>query len=89
MESRRVGTVSYTHLDVYKRQVKELLQERHLAQLERKRWPVALSGDEIVWMLGFPVPARWLAKIGQEAVPVSYTHLDVYKRQTHIRDMTE
>jgi tRNA(Ile)-lysidine synthase len=52
------------------KKVKELLQERHLAQLERKRWPVALSGDEIVWMLGFPVPARWLAKIGQEAVRI-------------------
>ena len=52
------------------KKVKELLQERHLAQVERKLWPVALSGDEIVWMLGFPVPARWLAKIGQEAVRI-------------------
>jgi tRNA(Ile)-lysidine synthase len=52
------------------KKVKELLQERHLAQVERKLWPVALSGNEIVWMLGFPVPARWLAKIGQEAVRI-------------------
>jgi tRNA(Ile)-lysidine synthase len=47
--------------------IKELLQEQHVAQPQRKRWPVAVSGNEIVWMRGFPVPARLLAKAGQEA----------------------
>jgi tRNA(Ile)-lysidine synthase len=52
------------------KKIKELLQERHLAQPERRLWPVAVSGDEIVWMRGFPVPARLVAKAGQEAVVI-------------------
>jgi tRNA(Ile)-lysidine synthase len=50
------------------KKVKELLTERHLAQPERRLWPVVVSGDEIVWMRGFPVPTRLLAKKGQETV---------------------
>jgi tRNA(Ile)-lysidine synthase len=54
------------------KKVKELLQERHVArhigQKERRLWPVVASLDEIVWVRGFPVPARLLAKAGQEAV---------------------
>jgi tRNA(Ile)-lysidine synthase len=52
------------------KKVKELLQVRHVQHSERKLWPVALSKDEIVWMRDFPVPARWLAKAGQEAVVI-------------------
>ena len=45
------------------KKVKELLQERHVAQPERRLWPVIVSGhgDEIVWMRGFPVPAKFRA----------------------------
>ncbi len=50
------------------KKVKELLQERHVAQPERRLWPVIVSGDEIVWMRGFPVPAGLRADAGQEAV---------------------
>jgi tRNA(Ile)-lysidine synthase len=50
------------------KKVKELLQGRHLKQGERKLWPVVVSGDEIVWMRGFPVPAKIQAKRGEEAV---------------------
>jgi tRNA(Ile)-lysidine synthase len=54
------------------KKIKELLQERHIAhhvgQQERRLWPVAVSGSEIVWMRGFPVPARLRATTGQEAV---------------------
>ncbi len=50
------------------KKVKELLQERHVAQPERRLWPVVVSGDEIVWMRGFPVPARLRAEAGKEAV---------------------
>jgi tRNA(Ile)-lysidine synthase len=54
------------------KKIKELLQEQHVArqvgQQGRRLWPVAVSGDEIVWMRGFPVPARLRAKAGQEAV---------------------
>jgi len=38
------------------KKVKELLQKK--TEAERKVWPVIISGDEIVWMRGFPAPAR-------------------------------
>jgi tRNA(Ile)-lysidine synthase len=50
------------------KKVKELLQERHVAQPERRLWPVATSGDEIVWMRGFPAPDRLSSKREQEAI---------------------
>jgi tRNA(Ile)-lysidine synthase len=54
------------------KKIKELLQEqpaaRQVGQQGRRLWPVAVSGDEIVWMRGFPVPASLRAKAGQEAV---------------------
>jgi tRNA(Ile)-lysidine synthase len=37
------------------RKVKELLQKRHITGRERALWPVAVSGNQIVWMRGFPV----------------------------------
>jgi tRNA(Ile)-lysidine synthase len=40
------------------RKIKELLQERKLTGIERKLWPVVVSGHEIVWVRGFPTPAR-------------------------------
>jgi tRNA(Ile)-lysidine synthase len=40
------------------KKIKELLQERKLTGLERKLWPVGVSGQEIVWVRGFPTPAR-------------------------------
>jgi tRNA(Ile)-lysidine synthase len=40
------------------RKIKELLQERKLTRTERKLWPVVVSGQEIVWVRGFPTPAR-------------------------------
>jgi len=50
------------------KKVKELLQERHIATPQRRLWPVVISGDELIWMRGFPVPARFRAKTGQEAL---------------------
>ena len=40
------------------KKIKELLQERKLTGTERKLWPVVVSGKEIVWVRGFPAPAR-------------------------------
>jgi tRNA(Ile)-lysidine synthase len=40
------------------RKLKELLQERKLTGTQRKLWPVVVSGQEIVWVRGFPTPAR-------------------------------
>lgn len=40
------------------KKIKELLRERKLAGRERKLWPVVASGEEIVWVRGFPPPMR-------------------------------
>jgi tRNA(Ile)-lysidine synthase len=50
------------------KKIKELLQERHVALPERKLWPVLVNRDDIVWMRGFPVPAKFRANPGQEAI---------------------
>lgn len=50
------------------KKIKELLQDRHVPQPERRLWPVVLSGKEIVWMRGFPPPAQFAAKGGRRAV---------------------
>jgi tRNA(Ile)-lysidine synthase len=39
------------------KKIKELLQERHITGPERRLWPVVESGDQIVWVRGFPAPA--------------------------------
>ncbi len=50
------------------KKIKELLQERHAAQAERTAWPVVVSGDEIVWVRGFPTSARLRTKPGRGAI---------------------
>jgi len=54
------------------KKIKELLQERHVAQPQRGLWPVIVkkgaSGEEIVWLRGFRLPAKFQAKPGQEAI---------------------
>lgn len=52
------------------KKIKELLQERHVAQPERRLWPVLVSGEEIVWMRGFRSPAKHRAKPGREAIVI-------------------
>ena len=37
------------------KKIKELLQDRHVTGDEKKRWPVVVSGDEVVWVRGFGV----------------------------------
>jgi len=50
------------------KKIKELLQERHVAQAERRFWPVVVSADEIVWVRGFPSSARLRAEPGRAAI---------------------
>ena len=50
------------------KKIKELLQELHVAQPGRKLWPVVLSGDQIVWMRGFPTPAKFGAQPARAAI---------------------
>ncbi|MGH9550750.1 MAG: tRNA lysidine(34) synthetase TilS, partial [Terriglobales bacterium] len=40
------------------KKIKELLQEQKVTGPERRLWPVGVSGLEIVWVRGFPTPAR-------------------------------
>jgi tRNA(Ile)-lysidine synthase len=41
------------------KKIKELLQDRQVTGRERKLWPVIVSGQEVVWVRGFPAPARF------------------------------
>jgi tRNA(Ile)-lysidine synthase len=52
------------------KKIKELLQERHIVQPDRKLWPVVASGQEIIWLRGFPVPAKLQARAGEDAVSI-------------------
>ena len=47
------------------KKIKELLQERHITGPERRLWPVVASGDDIVWVRGFPGPASLEPKGGE------------------------
>jgi tRNA(Ile)-lysidine synthase len=50
------------------KKIKELLQGLHVAQPERRLWPVVVSSDEIVWMRGFPTPAKFGAQLARPAI---------------------
>ena len=69
MPSKVMRPVSYTHLDVYKRQVQYCIfnmGEDHV-----------LYGGKLAVKMGTDQLLNWLDSVE----PVSYTHLDVYKRQ--------
>jgi tRNA(Ile)-lysidine synthase len=59
------------------KKIKELLQERRVAQPARRLWPVVVSGDEVVWMRGFPVPARLQGKTETVALLIREVPWDV------------
>ena len=63
--------VSYTHLDVYKRQVRAINSYHSV-----KTAQILLEKLE-------QLSVQIIALQEQAVSPVSYTHLDVYKRQTH------
>jgi tRNA(Ile)-lysidine synthase len=50
------------------RKIKELLLDRHVAGNDRRLWPVVVSGEDIVWVRGFPSPSSLRAKPHGEAV---------------------
>jgi tRNA(Ile)-lysidine synthetase-like protein len=50
------------------KKIKELLQQRHVPQAERARWPVILSRDELIWVRGFPGRAHMRPGEGKPAV---------------------
>ena len=77
-----LNPVSYTHLDVYKRQV-------HFRAVPSKS---SRTGFFSLWWVDYFLSSHtlWhffvlLGVIGHYNASVSYTHLDVYKRQTLVR----
>ena len=79
--------VSYTHLDVYKRQLDVLDQTRGHPAAAQDAWQ--RFEECMPTILAAKAPALDVQQDGQVAIddiangrgPVSYTHLDVYKRQ--------
>jgi len=59
------------------KKIKELLQERHIAQPERKLWPVIVAGKdssaEIVWVRGLPASAKFRTRPGHDAILIAET----------------
>ncbi len=55
------------------KKIKELFQELHVPQAERRLWPVVLSGAEIVWVRGFAVAAQFRAKPERDAIVIVET----------------
>ncbi len=47
------------------KKIKELLVERKVSGPERKLWPVVVSGTDVVWVRGFPTPARLRPRNGR------------------------
>jgi tRNA(Ile)-lysidine synthase len=59
------------------KKLKELLEERHLRGVERKRWPVVVNGTDLVWVRGFAVPPRLRPHNGSQAVWIREVRLEV------------
>ena len=85
------GPVSYTHLDVYKRQGDQVRWSMLETDGEERIFTTVAETDGRLHLL-LPDYQPQKAMIGQkegyylvltclEGIPVSYTHLDVYKRQ--------
>ena len=67
--------VSYTHLDVYKRQILDSFADR----IGNDTWKTVITQEGLLTVQA--LLRRTATK--STAVAVSYTHLDVYKRQVH------
>jgi tRNA(Ile)-lysidine synthase len=50
------------------RKIKELLQQHHVAEPDRKSWPVIVSGTEIIWVRGLPGRAHFRPEAGKPAI---------------------
>jgi tRNA(Ile)-lysidine synthase len=58
------------------KKIKELLQQRHVSGIDRRRLPVAVSRSEVIWMEGFPVPTALRQRnLKREAVIIRETKI--------------
>ena len=74
-------TVSYTHLDVYKRQVDSILDVRATTRLPEPG-TACLSKKTQLLRATHATRVAPVDRIALGIEAVSYTHLDVYKRQS-------
>ena len=79
--------VSYTHLDVYKRQASARQKTPHAIGSVHNRLPVSYTHLQVNRLLKekqrVTIALEGNAAAGKSTLAVSYTHLDVYKRQTY------
>ena len=77
--SKHFMAVSYTHLDVYKRQIAGTIRNAvNQMQLVNDWEQKKATGDVVKKQEGMTVTSQ-----EESMIPVSYTHLDVYKRQVY------
>jgi tRNA(Ile)-lysidine synthase len=50
--------------------LKRLFAEKHIPAEQRPSWPVALSGEQIVWVRGFPVTRAFVWRGQGDAVKI-------------------
>ena len=80
---REDKAVSYTHLDVYKRKAYNSPGNCPFERTGRKHEAVYMNGREVYKFAVNAATNDIIALCSNAGVePVSYTHLDVYKRQT-------
>jgi tRNA(Ile)-lysidine synthase len=56
------------------KKIKELLQERKVARDERGLWPVVVSGEEVIWVRGFPAPRHLRPGRNEDAILIRELH---------------
>lgn len=61
------------------KKIKELLQERHVSGLDRKLWPVVVSGRDLIWVRGFRVPGQFRAQEKDTGVLIREVELHTNK----------
>ena len=71
-----ISTVSYTHLDVYKRQIQHIISDKFTKQIP----PETSHAPKPTYNINTALVQLKMIVL-HTLQPVSYTHLDVYKRQ--------
>ena len=79
-----MAAVSYTHLDVYKRQRRMLDTGEQVYDKETGQLRNCRGGDFVILMRSVRGLDQLYAEALRKMGAVSYTHLDVYKRQDQI-----
>ena len=84
-----MDSVSYTHLDVYKRQAKEMTEDLKINQILGNGIEYLLQKNDhqkLITNLSKQIK-NYVLENHEMVRAVSYTHLDVYKRQELISNM--